>query len=50
MSLTKCYWMLQNARVIAFIVSELLRENQEIRVNQTRVTQIRLGLVPSHPD
>ena len=29
MSLMKCYWMLQNARVTAFItVSELLRENQ----------------------
>ena len=29
MSLLKCYWMLQNARVTAFIISELLRENQE---------------------
>ena len=28
MSLMKCYWMLQNARVTAFTVSELLRENQ----------------------
>ena len=27
-SLTKCYWKMQNARVTAFIVSELLRENQ----------------------
>ena len=27
MSLIKCYWILQNARVIAFTVSELLREN-----------------------
>ena len=28
MSLIKCYWMLQNARVTAFTISELLRENQ----------------------
>ena len=28
-SLMKCYWMLQNARVTAFIISELLRENQQ---------------------
>ena len=28
-SLIKCYWMLQNARIIAFTVSELLRENQQ---------------------
>ena len=27
MCLIKCYWMLQNARVTAFIVPELLREN-----------------------
>ena len=27
--LIKCYWMLQNARVTAFTVSELLRENQQ---------------------
>ena len=25
----KCYWMLQNAKVTAFTVSELLRENQQ---------------------
>ena len=29
MSLIKYYWMLQNARVTAFTVSELLRENQQ---------------------
>ena len=29
MFLMKCYWMLQNARVTAFTVSELLRENQQ---------------------
>ena len=28
MSLIECYWMLQNNRVTAFIVFELLRENQ----------------------
>ena len=27
--LTKCYWILQNARVTAFTISELLRENQQ---------------------
>ena len=29
MSLIKYYWMLQNARVTAFTISELLRKNQE---------------------
>ena len=29
MFLLKCYWMLQNARVTAFTISELLRENQQ---------------------
>ena len=29
MSIIKSYWMLQNGRVTAFIVSELLRENQQ---------------------
>ena len=29
MSLMKCYWMQQNARVTVFTGSELLRENQE---------------------
>ena len=37
MSLIECYWMLQNSRVTAFTVLELLRENQlpptQIRVN-----------------
>ena len=28
MFLIECYWMLQNSRVTAFTVSELLRENQ----------------------
>ena len=31
MSLIKCYWILQNASVTAFIVSELLMEDQEER-------------------
>ena len=34
MSLIKCYWMLQNARVTAFTVSELLRENPQIKVKE----------------
>ena len=29
MSLAKCYWKLQNARVTAFTVSELIGENQQ---------------------
>ena len=29
MFLMKCYWMLPNARVTAFTISELLRENQQ---------------------
>ena len=29
MSLMKSYWMLQNSKVTAFTVSELLRENQK---------------------
>ena len=33
MSLIKCYWMLQNARVTAFTVSELLWENQHGGLN-----------------
>ena len=33
MSLIECYWMLQNARVTAFTVSELLRENQHGGLN-----------------
>ena len=32
MSLIECYWMLQNSRVTAFTVFELLRENQLRRV------------------
>ena len=27
--LIKCYWMLQNVRVLAFTVSDLLMENQQ---------------------
>ena len=29
MSLIKCYWILQNARVTPFTTSELLREKQQ---------------------
>ena len=39
-SLIKCYWMLQNTRVTAFTVSELLRENQ---------LRIKLSPRPSYP-
>ena len=42
MFLKKCYWMLQNAKVTAFNVSEFLRENQQ-RGNITQpLTQIRI--------
>ena len=45
MSLIRCYWMLQNARIVSFTVSELSRENQQgiklhptqIRVNRARI-------------
>ena len=38
MSLMKCYWMLQNARVTAVTVSELLRENQHgVKLPPTQV-------------
>ena len=40
MSLIKCYWMLQNDRVTAFTVSELLRENQQ----GVKLPPLRLGL------
>ena len=41
MSLMKCYWMPQNARVPAFTVSELLKENQQGEV-KSPPTQIRV--------
>ena len=41
MSLMKCHGMLQNARVTAFTISELLRENQQGRV---KITPPRLGV------
>ena len=40
--LIKCYWMLQNTRITAFIFSEFLRENQQgERGNFTPPTLIR---------
>ena len=44
MSLIECYWMLQNSRVTAFTVFELLRENQLGRrvVKLLPPTQIRV--------
>ena len=42
-SLIKCYWILQNARVTAFTVSKLLRENQqEDEITRPPPTQIRI--------
>ena len=43
MSLMKCYWMLQNVRVTAFTVSELLRGNQQGAKLITRTHPPRLG-------
>ena len=42
--LIKRNWMLQNARVTAFIVPELLRENQQRSMKLPHPTQPRLGL------
>ena len=45
MSPIKCYWMLQNARVTAFTVFELLKENQQgIKLPPATTTPSRLGL------
>ena len=41
-SLTKFYWMLQNARITAFTVSELLKENQQ--GGKITPPSLRLGL------
>ena len=37
MSIMKCYWMLQNAGVTAFTLSELLREKQQWKISQSRL-------------
>ena len=34
----KCYWMLQNARITAFTVAELLRENQHGKGGGDKIT------------
>ena len=44
MSLIECYWMLQNARVTAFTVSELLREYQKAGGRGGDKITHRLGL------
>ena len=43
MSPIKCYWMLQNARITTFIISELLRENQQGGGELSPPTQIRVN-------
>ena len=44
MSLIKWYWMLQNTRVTAFFISELLRENQQVDKSPLpSSTQIRVN-------
>ena len=42
MSLMKYYWMLQNAKVTAFTISELLRENQQRSQITPTTTQISI--------
>ena len=42
--LMKCYWMLQNARVAAFAISELFRENQQGGKITPSLPQIRVKL------
>ena len=42
MPVMECYWMLQNARVTAFTISDLLRENQ--RGGKITPHTLRLGL------
>ena len=48
MSLMKCCWLLQNAKVTAFTVSELLRENQQGRGDKITPlpTQVRVKELP----
>ena len=48
MSLMKSYWMLQNSKVTAFTISELLRENQKsfrVEVHLTIVSTIEEKLI-----
>ena len=40
MSLIECYWMLQNSRVMAFTVFELLRENKKKYSQPSQISQI----------
>ena len=44
MSLIKYYWRLQNTRVTAFTISELLRENQQWEGGGHNIPSPRLGL------
>ena len=46
MSLLKCYWMVENARVTPFTVFELLRENQQEWGGGVKITSPYL----THPD
>ena len=43
--LMKCYWILQNARVTAFTVSELFRENQHKSKIPPHAIQIRVKII-----
>ena len=50
MSLIKCYWMLQNARVTAFTIFDLLGENQQgggDKINPLLTSQIRVKVLDS---
>ena len=51
MSLMKYCWMLEDARVIAFTVTELLRENQQVNQEITNGYEghYTTGCVPDYP-
>ena len=51
MSLMKYCYMLENARVIAFTVTELLRENQQVNQEITNGYEghYTTGCVPDYP-
>ena len=50
-SLMECYYMLQNARVTAFTISELLRENQQWGIKlPPSPTQIRFKMNGDFPN
>ena len=45
-SLIKCYWILQNARITAFTISELLKENKQ-REGKIKSTSLPIRFPPT---